>query len=67
MQQNDRGSFLPSVTAAVKSAMNDIIFGQLARLGRGKVEVESSVEFNLRRLAISGNEVRTFQKLQGLL
>ena len=47
--------------------MNDIVFRESAWPGRGKAEMVGSVEFNLCRLTIRGNEVRAFQKLKRFL
>src|ERR1022692_1260218 len=47
--------------------MNNIVFHEFAWTGRGKAEMERSVEFDLCRLTLSGNEVRTLQKLNRFL
>jgi len=59
--------FLPSLAAAVKPAMNDIVFHELAWQGRSEVEVEGPVEFHLCRLTVRGNEIRDLQKFDCFL
>src|SRR6185295_1927316 len=66
-QENNYRSLLPSFGAAVKPPMNDIVFLELAGPGRGKAEMNGSVEFHLCRLTVGGNEVRSFQKSKGFI
>jgi CheY-like chemotaxis protein len=66
-QENNHRPFLPSFGAAVKPSMNDVVFREFAGAGSGKAEMDRSVEFDLCRLTVSGNEVRTFQKSKGFL
>ena len=66
-QENNYRSLLPSFGAAVKPPMNDIVFREIAGAGSGKAEMDRSVELNLCRLTVSGNEVRTLQKSKGFL
>src|SRR5437867_5867872 len=50
--ENNHRPFPPSFRAAVKPSMNDIVFREIAGSGRGKAEMDRSVEFNLCRLTI---------------
>ena len=66
MQQNDHRTFPPAPCAAVEPTINDVVFRDVARARRGKLEVYSrhvGIELNRCRPAFGGNEVRPFQKL----
>src|SRR6266487_2042535 len=70
MQQNDHRTFLPAPRAAVEPAMNDVVFRDVARSRRGKLETYSrlvGIQLNRCRLGFDGNEVRPFQKLKRFL
>jgi type I restriction enzyme, R subunit len=67
MQQNDHGPVLPLPAAAVKTSMNDIVFREIARSGRGKAKVSMPVEFNLCRLTVRRNKTRSLQKFDCFL
>ena len=70
MQQDDHRSFLPTLRATVKPAMNDIVCRELARSRRGKAEVQSGgigIALNLCQLAFGRKEVRPFQELERFL
>ena len=59
-QENNYRSLLPPFGAAVKPPMNDNVFREIAGAGSGKAKMARSVELNLCRLTVSGNELRTF-------
>ncbi len=67
MQQNDHGPSLPSLAAAIKASMNDIVFREIAWAGRGKAEVSMPVEFNLCWLSVRRSEIRPLQKFERFL
>jgi len=67
MQQNDHGPFLPLLAAAVKPAMNDVVFRELAWSGRGKAKMERAIEFDLCRLTVVADKLRTRQQFERFL
>ena len=70
VQQNDDRPFPPALPTTVEPAMNDVVFREFARSGRGKAEVQPRfprVELNLRRLTFGGDEIRPVQELERLL
>src|SRR5690349_6912268 len=62
IQENDHRSFLPALGAAEEPAINDVVFLVVALVRRGKLEMQRSIKFNLRRVACGGDKVRAIEK-----